>query len=196
MNPLIKWTIILLIFFIIAVGLSFVGLVYTAPPIETDQEISTTISKENSQNTGDDISGQNTGNTASSPVGTMSIRDSLKNIIKQNTGDYFFLKITVDSLYEQLNIKNELVENQLAQIELLVKQVKNAEQKRQFLKELTKTYETMKVTEIRPILEKLDDATIIALYKNMSGRTRKNIINGLSSDRAAQITKQLAGTTP
>lgn len=196
MSPLIKWTIILLLFFIIVVGLSFVGLVYTAPPIETNQEVSTNISKENIQNTGDDISGQNMVSTPSSPAGTMSVRDSLKNIIKKNTGDYFFLKITVDSLYEQLNIKNALVENQHTQIELLEKQVENAEQKRQFLKELTKTYETMKVTEIRPILEKLDDATIIALYKNMSGRTRKNLINGLSSNRAAQITKQLAGNTP
>ncbi len=195
MNPFIKWSLILLIFFIIVVGLSFIGLVYTNP-IPTDQEDSITSAKENNQYSEDDISGQNMGDTHPSPAGTTNIIDSLKNIIKKNTGDYFFLKITVDSLYEQLSMKNEIIENQLAQTKLMEKQVQNAEQKQQFLKELTKTYETMKVAEIRPILEKLDNATVIALYKNMSGRTRKNLINGLSSDRAAQITKQLAGTTP
>ncbi len=189
MKPAIKWSLILVILFILVMTLSFVGLVYTSP-IQTDEIVSIKNTNVNRSHAADDISHQKD----SPPGETLQIIDSLKNIIKKNTGDNFFIKITVDSLSEALEIKNELIENQLKQIEFLEKQVQVAEQKGDFLKELTKTYETMKVTEIRPILEKLDNATIIALYKNMSGRTRKNLINGLSSDRAAQITKELAGT--
>jgi flagellar motility protein MotE (MotC chaperone) len=61
------------------------------------------------------------------------------------------------------------------------------------IKELAKTFETMKTSEIGPILKKVDNATVIALYKNMGSRSKKMILTALSNDRAAEITQELAG---
>lgn len=58
-------------------------------------------------------------------------------------------------------------------------------------KDLAKTFSSMNVKEIGPILSNLDDETIIQLYVNMNSRTRKNIFLGLPKNRAAEITKQL-----
>jgi len=74
------------------------------------------------------------------------------------------------------------------------KSVQTLKNKKISIKELAKTYETMKVSEIKPILDNVDDDTVIALYKNMGTRTRKNLIKSLSGGRAAQITEKLAGT--
>ncbi|MFP4547639.1 MAG: MotE family protein [Fidelibacterota bacterium] len=59
------------------------------------------------------------------------------------------------------------------------------------IKQMAKTYESMKVSEIKPIFTQLDDETIIALYNNMSSRKRPMVLKALSTDRAAKITKKI-----
>ena len=65
-------------------------------------------------------------------------------------------------------------------------------QKEAEIKQLAKTYEQMKINEMKPIFTQLDDKTIMALYNNMSARKRPMILKALSTNRAAKITKELA----
>ena len=60
------------------------------------------------------------------------------------------------------------------------------------VRELAKTYEQMKINEMKPIFAKLDDKTIIDLYNAMSARKKPLVLKALSTDRAAVITKKLA----
>ena len=53
----------------------------------------------------------------------------------------------------------------------------------------------MKIAEMQPILEKLEDHTILELYENISSRNRKNILMALSAQRAARITQKIANTS-
>ena len=61
------------------------------------------------------------------------------------------------------------------------------------IKDLAKTYESMKPEEMKPILSNLDDGTVIAIYNSMSGRNKKIIFKALNPKRAAEITELLAG---
>lgn len=59
------------------------------------------------------------------------------------------------------------------------------------IKEMAKTYENMKVAEIRNIVQQLDDQTIMKLYKNTGTRKRQNILLALGSSSAARITEKV-----
>jgi flagellar motility protein MotE (MotC chaperone) len=96
-------------------------------------------------------------------------------------------KITTDSL-EIANLQKRL--NQL-QARLNAQQ-EEAETTNENIRELAKTYEQMKVSDMKPIFTQLDDETIIELYNAMSSRKRPMVFKALSTDRAAMITEKLA----
>ena len=60
------------------------------------------------------------------------------------------------------------------------------------VKELAKTFESMKAKEMKPILQYVDDSTARLIYENMSGRSRKKLLLALEEKRAAQITNEMA----
>ncbi len=121
--------------------------------------------------------------------------DSLQTMIKTLQSDLFFTRVTIDSLNEQCGFKDGVIDGFDQQIAGFQKELTQLQGRRTSVKELAKTYETMKSAEMAPILDAVDNNTIIALYENMSSRTRKNIIQALPGARAAQITKELAGVS-
>lgn len=58
-------------------------------------------------------------------------------------------------------------------------------------KDIAKTLAEMKSKTMGPILNKLDDDTVMLIYTQTSKTARKNILLALSEDRAAKITKKI-----
>lgn len=121
--------------------------------------------------------------------------DSLVNIINDLKSQLFFTDIQKDSLINQLDFREKIISGYELQIAGLNDDLLIVNKKKINIKELAKTYESMKPKEMRPIFSKIDDNTLIAIYQNMSNRNRKNLILALKSERAALITQQLAGVT-
>lgn len=119
--------------------------------------------------------------------------DSLNAVITDLRSQIFFNKIAQDSLTEQLTFKTNLIDGYQNTIDGLNRELTEQNSKQGDIKDLAKTFESMKVNEIKPILENVDDNTVINIYKNMSTRNRKNILNALTPQRAAAITEKLAG---
>ena len=97
-----------------------------------------------------------------------------------------------DSLVQSTLTKDNLVEQYKSEIEKLNKDIEALNKRDLNVKELAKTFETMKQEEIKPIIDKVDNRTVVAIYNNMNSRKRKAILNALSGDRAASITMLLA----
>ncbi len=196
MRQVIQWTLILVVLFVIFIGLAFVGLTYLTPSEEELKAVengSKTQEKNMSSQATRVSTNSDSTTTPKKNKTTGDNGDSLRTIINQLNGDIFFTRVTVDSLNEELGLKEDQIGRYLAEIESLEDNIKSLQESRTSIKDLAKTYDTMKVADISPILAKLDDETIIALYKNMGSRTRKNLIQALTGARAAQITKKLAG---
>ncbi len=200
MKQVIVWSLIFLVLFVVLIGLAFVGLTYMTPSPEELKAAKLANQKQAAKQVSEpvkvysEVSTDSTRTVPKKKAPKMTPVDSLQSIVNQLTGDLFFTRVTVDSLNEQLGQKEELIEGYNSQIEALEKSVQTLKDKKVSLRDLAKTYETMKVSEIRPILEKVDDETIMALYRHMGSRTKKNLIQALSGVRAAQITKKLAGS--
>ncbi len=106
----------------------------------------------------------------------------------------FFNKGKIDSLNEQLAFKDDLISGYVKEIEKLNVVVLKNEKQAVNLKELAKTYESMKSSEMKPILANVADATVLSIYKNMSAKNRKTLFQALDQKRAAEITEILAGS--
>jgi len=119
--------------------------------------------------------------------------DSLNIKIEKLNSNLFFSNLTIDSLQNDTQFKNNLIERYKKDIKKLNKNLLLSTKTKVSIQELAKTYDTMKTEEMRPILQKVNDRTVIAIYKNMNSRKRKDILKALSSDRAAAITQRLAG---
>ncbi len=101
-------------------------------------------------------------------------------------------RLETDSLREQVSFRDGLIDGYKKTIEKLNTTLQQNEERESRVKDLAKTFESMKVDEIRPILAGVDDHTVITIYRHMNSRTRKNILIALPKKRASSITQQLA----
>ena len=99
----------------------------------------------------------------------------------------------IDSLNNQLMLQEEIINEYKNRNEELSNKLEMAKRQVISIKDLAKTYESMKPEEMKPILSNLDDGTVIAIYNSMSGRNKKIIFKALNPKRAAEITELLAG---
>ena len=99
----------------------------------------------------------------------------------------------IDSLNNQLMLQEEIINEYQNRNEELLNKLEMAKRQVISIKDLAKTYESMKPEEMKPILSNLDDGTVIAIYNSMSGRNKKIIFKALNPKRAAEITELLAG---
>ena len=99
----------------------------------------------------------------------------------------------IDSLNNQLMLQEEIINEYENRNEELLNELELAKRQVISIKDLAKTYESMKPEEMKPILSNLDDGTVIAIYNSMSGRNKKIIFKALNPKRAAEITELLAG---
>ena len=99
----------------------------------------------------------------------------------------------IDSLNNQLMLQEAIINEYQNRNEELLNKLEMAKRQVISIKDLAKTYESMKPEEMKPILSNLDDGTVIAIYNSMSGRNKKIIFKALNPKRAAEITELLAG---
>ena len=111
------------------------------------------------------------------------------------------LVLRVAQLDSTLKKKNILIDSlQIAaaetqelhkQVEKLTEQLTGSLDKNARAKDMAKTLAAMKPKAMSPILNKLDDETVILIYKQTSKTARSSILAALTEDRAAIITKKL-----
>ncbi|RMF06365.1 MAG: hypothetical protein D6762_09640 [Candidatus Neomarinimicrobiota bacterium] len=128
-----------------------------------------------------------------SPAPQLTVADSLAALVRELRNDLFERSVVIDSLNERITFQQNVIAGYQKKIDELNDQILTLNRHEVSLKELAKTYESMKVSDIKPILNKVDDETVIAIYRAMGTRTRKTIMMALSAERAAQITEKLAG---
>jgi len=99
---------------------------------------------------------------------------------------------------QQMDSLRAVIKSQQAQLEEKEKQLQQLNaalagkaNKDKRAKEMAKTLAAMKVKQMAPILNKLDDGTIISIFQQTSKTSRKNILTALTDERAARITKKL-----
>ncbi|MEA3285998.1 MAG: hypothetical protein U9Q77_01295 [Candidatus Marinimicrobia bacterium] len=182
MKQIIMWSLMIVALFVVLIAVAFFALGFMTPdPNETGQTLAVSENELASTDTTQGVQPK------------ISKADSLQIIINDLTNTLFFARVTLDSLNDELSIKEGIIQGHVLQVESLKSNLQTLQDKHVSIKELAKTYETMKVAEIKPILERVDDKTIIAIYQNMSGRSRKNLMKALNSERAAHLTIKLAG---
>jgi len=118
--------------------------------------------------------------------------DSLTSNNNKLLNELQLSKFIKDSLEKQLAFKDNLIKGYKKTIEKLDEDILAINNQRVRVKELAKTFESMKTEEMRPILENVDNETVMSIYSNMNSRTRKNILIALSKKRASIITQRLA----
>lgn len=174
-SPLI-WILGGVALFLLLVGITFGIMIYLEPPeeqlkvktIDGDQKLATEIIRQKQQ----EIERLTTA------------LDSLKR-------DYARVTASRDSILDQINFKDNLIAQYNKTVESLKAELNQKEQTLVSIKELAKTYETMKEDDLRLILAKLDDQTILQIYANVNPRNRKNILTALNAGRAAYLTQRL-----
>lgn len=119
--------------------------------------------------------------------------DTLQVQLLDTKSQIFFNKGEIDSLTEQLSFKDGLISGYKKEIEKLNGKLLKNETQTVSMKELAKTYESMKANEMKAILANVNDKVVIDIYKNMSAKTRKTLFQALDQKRAAEITETLAG---
>jgi flagellar motility protein MotE (MotC chaperone) len=132
-----------------------------------------------------------------------SLADSLQNstiildtviiVDEPEIKDSINIQAIIDSLNNQLMIQKNLINEYKNKNEELLNRLELAKRQVVSIKDLAKTYESMKPEEMKPILSNLDDGTVIAIYNSMSSRNKKTIFKALNPKRAAEITELLAG---
>jgi len=124
----------------------------------------------------------------------ISENDSLKKVIQSCRAEIFLNKVIQDSLLDQNTRKDRLLDEYELQLSDKDNKIVSLTRRKTSSKELAKTYESMKPEEMRAILAKVDNKTIVTLYESMSSRNRKNLLQALSVDRAATLTTKMAGS--
>lgn len=120
-------------------------------------------------------------------------RDSLVNLLSMKDSIITVRNNTNDSLSRLLANNKVTITSHEQTIDELKQQLIDKQDREENIKNLAKTYESLRVAEIGPILEDIGDSTLIDIYNQMSSRKRKNLIQALPPDRAANITNKLAG---
>ncbi|MBN2280384.1 MAG: hypothetical protein JXQ65_07385 [Candidatus Marinimicrobia bacterium] len=180
-----------LLLFVVLVALVFVVLTYleknTAAPLETIDKIPT---EENNSILGillaekqaiiDSLSSQKVQFEDSLAI-QVALNDSLETLLLEKSNFLSKDSTTISKLTAEL-----------AKIKSDIEQEKLSNQITEEIRQLAKTYEQMKISEMKPIFDQLDDKTVIALYNAMSARKKPMVLKALNTDRAAKLTRELS----
>ena len=97
----------------------------------------------------------------------------------------------VDSLLKVIKAQTVQLAEKDKKLEQLTAALNGKADKDKRAKDMAKTLAAMKLKQMAPILNKLDDATIISIFRQTSKSARTTILAALNDERAARITKKL-----
>lgn len=117
--------------------------------------------------------------------------DSLTAMLNQNKVEITRKNLMIDSLHNELNSYQAALKKKESEVQYLSELINSNRDRTDKAKDMAKTFSSMDTKQIAPILNKLDNETVIAIYEQMNSRTKKNILLGLPQERAALITKKM-----
>jgi len=112
---------------------------------------------------------------------------SLKEQLAEQTRIADSLQLLISSYEERLKLSEENINKQKMSIEALQRTNTN-------VADLAKTFQNMKVAELKAILHSVDDNAALKIYANMNNRSRKKLLLGLSGQRAAKLTEKIVSS--
>lgn len=110
--------------------------------------------------------------------------DSIYALLVQRTTE-------ADSLNDLLAFRDETVIGLESQVQQRDVEITNLREVDVNAKEMARTFGTMTVVELAPIVAGLSDKVVLDIYKNTSSKKRKNLLAAMGTDRAAQLTNRL-----
>ncbi|UCD38459.1 MAG: hypothetical protein JSW54_03000 [Fidelibacterota bacterium] len=110
--------------------------------------------------------------------------DSLLVVLAQNNAAIDSLELELTYRNANLRILEENLQERDAEIESLRQVGMNAQ-------DMAKTFATMSVAELTPIVARLSDDVVIDIYRYTTTKRRKYLLTALGDDRAAALTNRL-----
>lgn len=110
--------------------------------------------------------------------------DSLETGLAQN-------RAIIDSLEQELSFRSATlqgVEARLQEKDAVIASLRQAEVNAQ---DMARTFATMTVAEMKPIVAKLSDQVVMDIYKHTSTKRKKFLLDAMGNDRAAALTSRL-----
>ncbi len=187
---IVKWVSISFGIFIVLVGGIFAVLIFLtpSPQPEADQP-QTNPDKKNEIK--EQVTQLRKGLPAMEVNRIMNKVDSLFTLIYRYEGQHKKNTAKIDSLSRLLEKERQEAAGFTSVIEKLKKQIAEKQSKEENARELAKTFSDMKVKQLAPILNKLDDETILLIYGQMRKTARKDLLLALNEKRAAGIAEKL-----
>jgi len=99
--------------------------------------------------------------------------DSLENLVVETKADIVLKESAIDSLQKALDANYASIKKKEKEIEQLANLIKSGNNKSEKAKEIAKTFGSMDTKQIAPILNRLDNETVICIYEQMNSRTKK-----------------------
>lgn len=110
--------------------------------------------------------------------------DSLLAVLAQNN-------VAIDSLERELTFGDATVKGLEGRLQVKDAELESLRQVEVNAQDMAKTFATMTVTELTPIVAKLSDEVVMDIYKHTTNKRRKFLLAALGDDRAAALTNRL-----
>jgi flagellar motility protein MotE (MotC chaperone) len=120
----------------------------------------------------------------------LSEADSLRKLIEKKEQEIVKKETIVDSIKNDAKTKIEVAKIEAIETATKIAEENEAKAKKEKALSMAKTFEKMSIKQIAPILNNLDDETVMMIYTNTGNRFKKNILLAVNEKRAAQITKE------
>ena len=111
-------------------------------------------------------------------------RDSLQLVVGARDASVDSLGRLLALRDADVKVLDETVQQKDAEIEALRQVDVNAQ-------EMARTFATMTLDELTPIVDKLNDQVVLDIYKHTTNKRRKFLLSALGDDRAARMTNRL-----
>lgn len=187
---IVKWVSISFGIFIVLVGGIFAALIFLTPPPQPEVDRpQTNLDKKNEIKK--HVNQLRKGLPVMEVNRIMNEVDSLFTLISRYEDQNKKNTATIDSLNRLLEKERQEAAGFTGEIKKLKKQITEKQSKEDNARELAKTFSEMKTKQLAPILNKLDDETILLIYGQMRKNARKDLLLALNEKRAAGIAEKL-----
>jgi len=110
--------------------------------------------------------------------------DSLLAVLAQNN-------VALDSLGQELTYRDAMVRTLEGSLQERDAEIESLRQVGLNAQEMARTFATMSVDELTPIVARLSDDVILDIYTQTTNKRRKYLLTALGDDRAAALTNRL-----
>lgn len=118
-------------------------------------------------------------------------RDSLLTELQGLMDQLIERDIAIDSINQVVHLNNarvDVLEDNLEQRDADITNLREVEVN---AVDMAKTFSTMSVAELTPIVNRLSDDVVLDIYKNTTSKRRKFLLSALGNERAAAMTNRL-----